>query len=182
MISTLYLAPKCLALPSLWHGCNDQQNLFLPWWRTCADAHKTGWHTFVSSGWGAGNKEAELLRMPGGREWGIPVTAQAPVTELMTRHRHFSKGKFIKSWTGEAWKEGSDQRAGDHAMCHLPCSLLFSRILCYYSGLYVCYSIPNMKFTIFAILSTQLSGIKYIHIAVQPSPPSIFTNLLSPQH
>ena len=39
-----------------------------------------------------------------------------------------------------------------------------------------------MKFTIFAILGLQLSGIKYIHIAVQPSPPSISTNLLSPQH
>ena len=39
-----------------------------------------------------------------------------------------------------------------------------------------------MKFTIFAILSTQLSGIKYIHIDVQPSPPSISTILLSPQH
>ena len=182
MISTLYLAPKCLALPSLWHGCNDQQNLFLPWWRTCADAHKTGWHTFVSSGWGAGNKEAELLMMPGGWGWGIAVTALAPVTELMTRHRHFSKGKFIKSWIREAGKGGSDQRAGDRAMCHLPCSLLFSRILCHYSGLYVCYNISNMKFTVSAFLSIQVSGIKYIHIDVQPSPPSISTTLLSPQH
>ena len=51
----------------------------------------------MSSGWGAGNKEAELLMMPGGWGWGIAVTALAPVTELMTRHRHFSKGKFIKS-------------------------------------------------------------------------------------
>ena len=96
--------------------------------------------------------------------------------------RHFSKGKLIKSWMGEAGKGGSDQRAGDNAMCHLPCSLLFSRILCHYSGLYVCYNIPNMKFTIFAILSIQLSGIKYIHTDVQPSPPSISTTLLSPQH
>ena len=96
--------------------------------------------------------------------------------------RHFSKGKLIKSWMGEAGKGGSDQRAGDNAMCHLPCSLLFSRILCHYAGLYVCYNIPNMKFTVFAILSTQLSGMKYIHIAVQPSPPSISTTLLSSQH
>ena len=51
----------------------------------------------MSSGWGAGNKEAELLMMPGGWGWGIAVTALAPVTELMTRHRHFSKGKFIKA-------------------------------------------------------------------------------------
>ena len=116
-ISTLYLAPKCLALPSLWHRCNDQENLFLPWWRTCADAHKTGWHTFVSSGWGAGNKEAELLRMPGGRGWGIPVTAQAPVTELMIRHRHFSKGKFIKSWRGEAGK--GEVRSDSWGPCHV---------------------------------------------------------------
>ena len=79
---------------------------------------------------------------------------------------------------GEAGKGGSDQRAGDNAMCHLPCSLLFSRILCHYSGLYVCYNIPNMKFTIFVIFSTQLSGIKYIHVDVQPSPPSISTTLL----
>ena len=96
--------------------------------------------------------------------------------------RHFSKGKLIKSWMGEAGKGGSDQRAGDNAMCHLPCSLLFSRILCHYSGLYVCYNIPNMKFTIFVIFSTQLSGIKYIHVDVQPSPPSISTTLLWPQH
>ena len=47
---------------------------------------------------------------------------------------------------------------------------------------YVCYNIPNMKFTIFTILGLQLIGIKYIHIAVQPSPPSISTTLLSPQH
>ena len=67
-------------------------------------------------------------------------------------------------------------------MCDLPCSLLFSRILCYYSGLYVCYNIPNMKFTTFAILGIQLSGIKYIHIAVQPSPPSISATFLSHQH
>ena len=96
--------------------------------------------------------------------------------------RHFSKGKLIKSWMGEAGKGGSDQRAGDNAMCHLPCSLLFSRILCHYSGLYVCYNIPNMKFTVFVIFSTQLSGIKYIHVDVQPSPPSISTTLLWPQH
>ena len=51
----------------------------------------------MNSGSGARNKEAELLMMPGGWGWGIAVTALAPVTELMTRHRHFSKGKFIKS-------------------------------------------------------------------------------------
>ena len=97
--------------------------------------------------------------------------------------RHFFKGKFIKPWTGEAGKGGgSDQRAGDHAMCHLRCSLVFSKILCYYSGLYVCYNIPNMKFTIFTILSIDPSGIKYIHIVVQPSPPSISVTLSSPQH
>ena len=52
-------------------------------------------------------------------------------------------------------------------MCHLPCSLLFSRILCYYSGLYVD-NIPNMKFTILII--QPYSGVKYIHIVLQPSP------------
>ena len=76
-----------------------------------------------------------------------------PVIELMTRHRHFSKGKFIKPWTGEAGNGGSDQRAGGHAMGHLPCSLMFSKIQGYYAGLYVCYNIPDMKFTILTILS-----------------------------
>ena len=52
--------------------------------------------------------------------------------------RHFSKGKFIKPWTGEGGKGGSDQRAGDHAMCQLSCSLVFSKIQCYYAGLCVC--------------------------------------------
>ena len=63
-------------------------------------------------------------------------------------------------------------------MGHLPCSLMFSKIQGYYAGLYVCYNIPNMKFTVFVIFSTQLSGIKYIHVDVQPSPPSISTTLL----
>ena len=113
--------------------------------------------------------------------------------ESLSQHEPLS----LNSWwdTGTSLKEnssshewerlgkgGSDQRAGDNAMCHLPCSLLFSRILCHYSGLYVCYNIPNMKFTIFVIFSTQLSGIKYIHVDVQPSPPSISTTLLWPQH
>ena len=44
------------------------------------------------------------------------------------------------------------------------------------------YNIPNMKFTISAILSIQLSGVKYIHTVVQPSPISISTTLSSPQH
>ena len=92
----------------------------------------------VSSGWGTWNKEAKILMTPGEWAWGIPVTALAPVPELMTRHRHFSKGKFIKPWTGEAGNGGSDQRAGGHAMCHLPCSLMFSKILCYYAALCVC--------------------------------------------
>ena len=83
---------------------------------------------------------------------------------------------------GEAGNGGSDQRAGDHAMCHLPCSLMFSQIQYYYAGLYKCYNIPNVKFTILTILSIQPSGIKYIHIVVQPSPPSISTTLSSPQH
>ena len=39
-----------------------------------------------------------------------------------------------------------------------------------------------MKFTISAILSIQLSGIKYIHTVVQPSPPSISMTLSSPQY
>ena len=56
-----------------------------------------GWQTFVGSGQGPGKREPKLLMMPGGWGWGIPVTALAPVTELMTRHRHFSKGKLIKS-------------------------------------------------------------------------------------
>ena len=73
-------------------------------------------------------------------------------------------------------------RAGDHAMCHLPCSLMFSKIQCYYAGLYKCYNVYNMKFTILTILSIQPSGTKYIHIVVQPSPPSISTTLSSPQH
>ena len=42
---------------------------------------------FVSSGWGTWNKEAETLITPGGWGWGIPVTALASVTELMTRHK-----------------------------------------------------------------------------------------------
>ena len=42
------------------------------------------------------------------------------------------------SWIGQAWKGKSDQCAGDHAMCHLPCSLMFSKIQCYYAGLCVC--------------------------------------------
>ena len=54
-------------------------------------------NTFVSSGWGAGNREAEILMMPGGWRWGILITAQAPVTKLLTRHKTLSKGKFIKS-------------------------------------------------------------------------------------
>ena len=39
----------------------------------------------MNSGWGAGNKKAAILRMPGGWGWGIPVTALAPVPELVTR-------------------------------------------------------------------------------------------------
>ena len=39
-----------------------------------------------------------------------------------------------------------------------------------------------LKFTILTILSIQPSGTKYIHIVVQPSPPSISTTLSSPQH
>ena len=31
----------------------------------------------------------------------------------------------------------------------------------------------NIKFTILPFLSVQFSGIKHIHIVVQPSPPSI---------
>ena len=52
--------------------------------------------------------------------------------------RYFSKGKFIKPWTGEGGKGGSDQRAGDHAICQLSYSLVFSKIQCYYAGLCVC--------------------------------------------
>ena len=44
-------------------------------------------YTFVSSGWGAGNREAKILMMPGGWRWGILITAQAPVTELLIRHK-----------------------------------------------------------------------------------------------
>ena len=98
----------------------------------------------------------------------------------MTRHRHFSNEKFIKSWKGEGGR--TDQRTGGHTMCHLPCSLMFLKIQCYYAGLYKCYNIYNMKFTILTILSIQPSGTKYIHIVVQPSPPSISTTLPSPQH
>ena len=129
------LHTNCLPL---WHRCNNQQNLFLPWWRTCADAHKTAWHTFVSSGWGAGNKEAELLTMPGGWGWGIPAQHKLLSLNSQQDTRHFSEGKSIKPWIGEAGKGGSDQRAGGHAMCHLPCSLMFSKILCYYAALCVC--------------------------------------------
>ena len=34
--------------------------------------------------------------------------------------------------------KGGQIRAGGHAMCHSPCSLLFSKIKCYYAGLCVC--------------------------------------------
>ena len=50
----------------------------------------------------------------------------------------------------------------------------------------VCISVTiyiyNTKFTILTILSIQPSGTKYIHIVVQPSPPSISTTLSSSQH
>ena len=39
--------------------------------------------------------------------------------------RHFSKGKFIKSWTAEGWKVGSDQ---SWRPCHMS-SALFSHVL-----------------------------------------------------
>jgi len=67
-------------------------------------------------------------------------------------------------------------------MCHLPCSLMFSKIQCHYAGLCKCYNIYNMKFTILTILSIQPSGTKYIHTVVQTSAPSISTTLSSPQH
>ena len=62
----------------------------------------------------------------------------------------------------------------------LSCSQRFSATMqvCVYVG----YNIPNVKFTILTILSIQPSGTKYIHIVVQPSPPSISTTLPSPQH
>lgn len=44
-----------------------------------------GQQLFVSSGQGAGKKEAEILMMPGG--WGFHITALVPVTDLMTRHK-----------------------------------------------------------------------------------------------
>ena len=37
----------------------------------------------------------------------------------------------------------------------------------------------TIKFTILTILSVQFSGIKYINIVVQPSPPSIYSSFLS---
>ena len=98
----------------------------------------------------------------------------------MTRHRHFSNEKFIKSWKGEGGRR--DQRAGGHTMCHLPCTLMFSKIHCYYAGLYKCYNIYNTKYTILTILSIQPSGTKYIHTVMQTSAPSISTTFSSPQH
>ena len=46
-----------------------------------------GWQTFEGSGQGPGKREPKLLMMPGGWGWGIPVTALAPVTQLMTSHK-----------------------------------------------------------------------------------------------
>ena len=126
-----------------------------------------GWTTHDVRRVGVGN----LYHSTSSCHWTHDKTQDTSLRENSSSHEEERLGKGR-----------SDQTAGDHAMCDLPCSLLFSRILCYYSGLYVCYNIPNRKFTVCAILSIKLSVIKYIHIAVQPSPPSISTNLLSPQH
>ena len=47
--------------------------------------------------------------------------------------------------------KGGQIRAGGHAMCHSPCFLPFSKIQCYYAGLWVCVLQYNMKFTILII-------------------------------
>lgn len=46
-----------------------------------------GRQTFVGSGQDSGKREPKLLMMPGGWGWGIPVTALATVTELITSHK-----------------------------------------------------------------------------------------------
>ena len=66
MISTLYLTPIALLTPPCDTDATTSRNCF------CSDGELVQMLTrgddrhLLSSGWGAGNREAEILMMPGG--------------------------------------------------------------------------------------------------------------------
>ena len=96
VISTLYLVLKCLLSPPCDVDAMTRRSC------SCSDAELvqmlTRWMTDICE-IRVGRWEQEGCYTQNARRvgWGIPVTVLAPVTELMTRHWHFSKGKLIKS-------------------------------------------------------------------------------------
>ena len=94
------LHTNCLPL---WHRCNNQQNLFLPWWRTCADAQDGVTHIceLRVGCWKQGGWATHDARRVG---VGNPCTAQAPVTELTTRHKALLRRKIHQAMNRRGWE------------------------------------------------------------------------------
>ena len=81
--------------------------------------------------------------------WGISATVLEPSLNSWQDTRHFSKGKFIKPWSGETGKGGQTREL--EAMPSVSCAALVYFESQYYCAFFVWQNTHNMKSTILTI-------------------------------